>query len=160
MLIAVVSDTHGHLEFTRDAVRVLESIQVEQILHCGDIGFVQVISLFSPWPTHFVFGNVDGQQELLREEIRQGEMTCHDLFGDLELEGKRIAILHGDDERRLQQTIDSGQWDLVCHGHTHVAEQRYRGKTLVLNPGAVYRARARSIAVVELPSMEVTPVLI
>ena len=158
MLIAVVSDTHGHLEFTRDAVRVLESIQVEQILHCGDIGSVQVISLFSPWPTHFVFGNVDGQQELLREEIRQGEMTCHDLFGDLELEGKRIAILHGDDERRLQQTIDSGQWDLVCHGHTHVAEQRYCGKTLVLNPGAVYRARVRSVAVVELPSMEVTPI--
>lgn len=160
MLIAVVSDTHGHLEFTRDALRILESIQVERILHCGDIGSVQIIGLLSPWPTHFVFGNVDHQHDMLREEIRREGMTCHDLFGDLELEGRRIAMLHGDDERLLQKTIDSGQWDLVCHGHTHVAEQRYRGKTLVLNPGAVYRARARSIAVVELPSMEVTPVLI
>jgi predicted phosphodiesterase len=49
---------------------------------------------------------------------------------------------------------------LVCFGHTHVAEQQRRGATLVLNPGAVYRARRHSIAIVKLPELDVTDVAI
>ena len=52
----------------------------------------------------------------------------------------RIAFLHSDDNRLFRQTIESGQWDLVCYGHTHIAKQHREGKTLVLNPGAIYRA--------------------
>ena len=52
--------------------------------------------------------------------------------------------------------IASGDYDLVCYGHTHAAEQHREGKTLVLNPGALYRADPHSLAVVELETLEAT----
>jgi predicted phosphodiesterase len=44
----------------------------------------------------------------------------------------------------------------VCYGHTHVAESHLEGRTLVLNPGALYRATPHSIATVDLQTMEAT----
>jgi putative phosphoesterase len=157
MRIGVVSDTHGQVRFTQNAVRMLESLEVEQVLHCGDIGTAAVVELFAAWPTHFVFGNVD-DAVILREAIHAAGQTCHERFGTLALAGRKIAFLHGDDSALLDQTIACGDWDMVCHGHTHVARQRRQGRTLVLNPGAVYRANPHSIAIVEFPRVEATVV--
>ena len=63
MRIGIVSDTHGHVEFTLPAVRLLESLEVERVLHCGDIGSTGVVEAFAGWPTDFVFGNCDYRQE-------------------------------------------------------------------------------------------------
>jgi putative phosphoesterase len=156
MLIGVVSDTHGQLVLGRAAVRMLENLKVERVLHCGDIGSAEIVYLFAAWPTHFVYGNVDYDRAKLRAAIKQAGQTCHDGFGVVEYEGRKIALLHGDDTRKLDETILCGQYDLVCHGHTHVAAKRNVGKTLVLNPGAVFRANPHSIAVVELPAVEAT----
>jgi uncharacterized protein len=156
MLIGVVSDTHGQLVLARAAMRMLESLAVERVLHCGDIGSPEVIGLFAAWPTHFVFGNVDYDRAKLRAAIKGAGQTCHEKFGVVEYEGRKIALLHGDDTRQLEETITCGNFDLVCHGHTHIAAKRRVGSTLVLNPGAVFRANPHSIAVVELPAMEAT----
>jgi putative phosphoesterase len=160
MRIGVVSDTHGHVPYTLDAVRMLESLDVELVIHCGDIGSEEIVGLFDAWPTHFVFGNVDGDWRRLEATIRAAGKTCHGRFGRLELAGKTIAFLHGDDTALLRQTETSGDWDLVCHGHTHIARNETRGRTLVLNPGALYRATPHSIAYVELPSLEATIVAV
>ena len=158
MLLGIVSDTHGHIPNTRSATRALAQLDVETVIHCGDIGSGEIVPLFSAWPTHFVLGNVDTHEcQLQRVVLAQGQ-SWHHRFGSLELQGRKIALLHGDDLRRLRQTIDGGQWDLVCCGHTHVAKVERRGSTLVVNPGAVYRARQHSLAVVDLPSLEVTHV--
>ncbi|HEV3022978.1 MAG TPA: YfcE family phosphodiesterase [Pirellulales bacterium] len=157
MRIGVVSDTHGQMRYTQNAVRMLESLDVGLVLHCGDIGSAGVVELFAPWPTHFVFGNVDDPPSL-RAAIHAAGQTCHERFGRLELAGRRVAFLHGDDARLLEETIADGTWDLVCHGHTHVARLLRRGGTLVLNPGAVYRANPHSVAVVELSQLEATVV--
>jgi uncharacterized protein len=156
MRIGVVSDSHGHVAYTLEAVRMLDSLEVEQVIHCGDIGSPEIVGLFQRWPTHFVFGNVDRPPGPLRAAIAEARQTCHEVFGELELADTRIAFLHGDDLYRLSQTIASGQWQLVCHGHTHVARKERQGKTLVLNPGALYRATPHSIAYVELPAVEAT----
>jgi putative phosphoesterase len=156
MLLGVVSDSHGQLTNTLDAVRVLESLKVEAVLHCGDIGSARICGLFGAWPTHFVFGNVDDNQAELRREIIEQGQTCHDRFGDVQLAGRRIALLHGDDEKRLRHAATCGEYDLVCSGHTHRAEQAKNGKTLVLNPGALYRARPHSLAIVDLVAMQAT----
>ncbi len=155
MLLGVVSDTHGHLAKTQAAVRMLESCGVEQIIHCGDIGSLIVLELFKPWKTHYVLGNVDDELQAYREAIERASLTWYGRFGQLELCGRRIAFLHGDDSARLQDTIKSEQFDLVCHGHTHVAKLHRDGQTLVLNPGALYRAPSHTIALVALPSLEI-----
>jgi len=158
MLIGVVSDTHGHVEFTRPAIRMLKASQVALVIHCGDIGSASIVPLFEDWPTHFVFGNVDDRPLELRRAIETAGQTCHDRFGAIEVAGKRIAFLHGDDAVLLSETIAGGKHDLVCYGHTHVAEHHRQGATLVLNPGALYRAQPHSLALVELTRLEIAHV--
>jgi len=156
MRIGVVSDTHGQVAFTRQAVAMLESCEVEQVIHCGDIGSVEIVKQFARWPTHFVFGNVDDNRAELRQAMAAVRHICHERQGELELEGRRIAFLHGDDTRLLGDLVTSGHYDLVCHGHTHVAQHVLYGSTHVLNPGALYRAAFHSLALLELPELEVT----
>ena len=160
MRIAIVSDTHANLPNTLSAVRMMSSLDVHVVIHCGDIGSNEIVPLFKHWPTHFVFGNVDHDEKILREEIERAGQTCHDRFGELNLAGKKIAFLHSDDERLFHEVTRGGEYDLVCYGHTHVAKQEKIGRTLVLNPGALYRARPHTFAIVDLPSLEVTSITI
>ena len=140
MRLGVISDTHGHVDLTRPAVRMLESLEVDTVLHCGDIGSIAVVELFAAWPTHFVFGNCDDNTDAFAVAIQRAGQNCHGLFGDLEFDGVRVALLHSHERRRFRETIDSGDYRLVCYGHTHVAAIDRHGETLVVNPGAIYRA--------------------
>lgn len=159
MRIGVISDTHGHADLTLRAIRMLESLEVEQVLHCGDIGSEEVVALFDPWPTHFVWGNCDYNRPPLaaaieRQSTPRSPKTLHGEFGELELAGARVALLHSHDRAKFRQTIDAGDYDLVCYGHTHQAAIDRHSDTVVLNPGAVYRANPHSVAIVELPACD------
>ncbi|MEM6330513.1 MAG: YfcE family phosphodiesterase [Planctomycetota bacterium] len=156
MRIGVISDTHGHAELTRRAVRMLESLEVELVLHCGDIGSPRVVELLAGWPTHYVFGNCDHDRPPLAEAIARTGGVCHEEFGELTLGGVRAALLHSHDRPRFRGAIDSERYGLICYGHTHLAAIDRHGPTLVVNPGAVYRANPHSIAVIEAPGLEAT----
>lgn len=158
MLLGVLSDTHGQVESTLQATRLLETFGVAAVIHCGDIGSTEIVRLFENWPTHFVLGNVDAEAPRLEAAIRAAGQAFHGLFGSLELGGRKIAFLHSHEAGRLRTTIDSGEWDLICYGHTHVAETHRQGRTLVLNPGAIHRARPHSLAIVDLDALEATSV--
>ena len=108
---------------------------------------------------HFVRGNMDDPQTL-PGVIDDPKHTYHDRIGTLEIEGRRIAFLHGDDVKLLRHTIHSGHCDLVCHGHTHVFAAARQGETLVLNPGAVSRGSQPSLAIVDLPSLDVRQIIL
>jgi putative phosphoesterase len=147
MLLGVVSDTHGNLANTLTAVRQLEELQVNAVLHCGDIVSPSIIPLFSGWPAHFVFGNCDSEVEILRQTIREAGQTCHERFGDVQLGDRRIAMVHGDDSHRLEAAIASGDFDLICYGHTHRPETHLSGRTVVPIPARCIgptRTRLRS----------------
>jgi putative phosphoesterase len=139
---------------------MLNSLEVDTVLHCGDIGSAEVVELFRLWQTHFVLGNVDSNANELEAAIAEISGGFHDRFGAFEAAGRRIAFLHGDDQRRLRETIIGQQYDLVCYGHTHVAEQHRDGRTLVVNPGALFRAERHTIAVARLPELEVMHVTV
>lgn len=132
---------------------MLDCLDVDVVLHCGDVGSAEIVAMFANWPTHFVFGNCDDATEL-QPAIVQANQTCHDRFGDLQFEGTRLALLHSDDRRLFRTSVDGGEFDVVCYGHTHIAEIRRQSKTLLINPGALYRAHPHSIAVLDLPSLE------
>ncbi len=154
--LGIISDTHGHVELTRPAVRMFESLGVNVVLHCGDIGTMAVVELFAQWPTHFVFGNCDERLDAFAGAIRAAGQTCHGLFGELEFDCVPVALLHSHERRQFRDTIDSGRYRLVCYGHSHVAAIDSHGDTLVVNPGAIYRADPHSVAVVDLPSLTAT----
>jgi uncharacterized protein len=156
MRIGVVSDTHGHVDRAQAAVRMLGSLEVEQVLHCGDIGTMEVVQQFERWTTRFVFGNCDTNVEKFAQQITEAGQICCGWLGDFELEGVRIALLHSHRGDEFRQAIASPDYRLVCYGHTHLAASDEKPGKLVLNPGALYRANPPSLAVVELPSCEAT----
>lgn len=160
MRLGVISDSHGHLDYTTQAVRVFEEENVDAIVHCGDIGEPAVVGLFAGLPTHFVFGNVDHDVADLRLAISEAGLSCHERFGDIELSGRRIGFIHGDDTGAFLQLIASQDYDLICYGHTHEKELHKEGRTWVLNPGAVYRASPHTVAIVDLDSMDVRHLIV
>lgn len=93
---------------------------------------------------------------MLRTEIERAGHVCHGEFANLTIEGVRIAPLHSHDRRLFAASIGSGRYDTVCYGHTHIAAVEMRGDTLLVNPGAIYRANPHSIAVLELPENKAT----
>jgi putative phosphoesterase len=151
MKIAVVSDTHSRVATVRTALDLIKPYDVELIVHCGDIEDAQTALLF-PSKTHFVFGNCDWDRAGIRAAVAEAGATLHEPFGNLELEDKAIAFIHGDDKRLLHDLEQSGAFDFIFHGHTHHAEERRVGRTRVINPGALFRARPKSFVIVDLKS--------
>lgn len=155
MKLGVVSDTHGNLKTAAAAVQQLSQYEIDAVLHCGDIVGAGIIPLFAAWPTHFVFGNCDYDLAEMRRTIQDCGQFCHERFGELTFGGRSIALLHGDDSRLLRESQQSGRFDLVCSGHTHVYEERRAGGTLILNPGALHRASVYTCALVDLLTLQV-----
>ena len=157
MYIGVISDTHGNVQLVQKAMILFREFEVVRILHCGDIGSEGVVRQFRGVPTEFVLGNCDGAGVKLREVIEAEGQICHGVFGRLTLEGKDIAFMHGHDTLRFEREAKSGRWDMLCYGHTHEAAL-WMGceHTIVMNPGALERAKTPSVAVVKLPELDVT----
>ena len=160
MRIGIVSDTHDRSEAIADAVRLLAEQQVELILHCGDIESLDTIQLFKPVPTHFVFGNWDRDRVRMTAAIRGIGGHANDSFGAIELAGKRIAWVHSHERHQLYQLEHADYFDYVFYGHTHVREQHRTGRTLVANPGALFRANPKTCVVLDVLTGELRPIIL
>lgn len=155
MKLGVISDTHGNVERVKQAMQLFREEGVGHLIHCGDIGTSEVVEQMSGIPADYVFGNCDSSLNSLRKAIQKNGQTCQDRFGALTLAGKQICFLHGDDFQLLDDALRSGKWDLICSGHTHVADLSCVGTTLLLNPGAIQRTPTPSVAIVDLPELNV-----
>ena len=160
MRIGVVSDTHDRAEVIAEAIRLLLEQQVELILHCGDIETPETARLFKAIPTHFVFGNWDKDRVKLAAAIKDVGGTHHDSFGAIELAGKRLAWVHSHERHQLRQLEHSDFFDYLFYGHTHVREQHRTGKTLVANPGALFRANPKTCIVLDVATGEIKPIIV
>ena len=154
MKLGILSDTHDRFDTVRVALERFREQGVEMILHCGDIESADTVRLFAGTPTHFVFGNCDWQPDLLRYAIAEIGATLHEPFGELEVAGKKIAFVHSHIRALFQELQSADRFDYLFYGHTHVAEQHQVGKTLVVNPGALQRAREKSCLVLNSATWE------
>jgi tetratricopeptide (TPR) repeat protein len=68
MRIGILSDTHDHIENTRQALEILRREGVERLFHCGDVTSPEVVALFEGWDVLFVRGNMD-RLELLEPAV-------------------------------------------------------------------------------------------
>lgn len=152
--IAIISDTHSRHELVEKAVKQIDAFGPELVLHCGDIDDAETVWLFQP-NTHFVWGNCDTERVGMQQAIHGIGATLHEYVGTLEVGGQRIAFVHGDDTETLEDLEHSGEFDFIFHGHTHVLGERKRGKTRIINPGAIHRVARRTFAILELASGEV-----
>ncbi len=139
MLIAIMSDSHDHLGNLETALTLALENGAGMIIHCGD--FVAPFSLraldTAGVPVHGVFGNNDGDQYLLtRLSMSELErINLHGQVGMLEVEGCRVAFTHLPLVGR--GLACSGDYDLVCFGHSHNHLAERIGRCLLLNPGEI-----------------------
>ena len=150
MRIGILSDTHGRVKTVVRALELLREREITTVLHCGDIDIPAAVEPFRGLEAHFVFGNCDIERESIRNAIAVSGLSIHEPFGDLELCGKKLAFLHGDDHALFRDVENCGHFDYLFYGHTHCAERHLTGRTHVINPGAVHRARPKTCLVLDL----------
>jgi putative phosphoesterase len=157
MKIAILSDTHSRYATIEAALQRVEERHVELILHCGDIEDGEAVWLF-PGKTHFVFGNCDTERASIRQAVYGIGATLHEPYGSLDLDGVKLAFIHSDDRKLFRDLEHGGQFDYLFYGHSHLAEEHQTGRTRVINPGALHRARVKTFAVLDLQSGEIETV--
>jgi uncharacterized protein len=133
----------------RAAAHVLRESGAELIFHCGDVGGRHVLDEMKEIDGAFVWGDADkDRMGLLRHAQRIG-VACYGVLADVEFDGKRIAILHGDDKKLLQKLLAEQQHDFVIWGHGPEGEDKRVGKTHVVHPGSLYGGTSRTVALVD-----------
>jgi putative phosphoesterase len=160
MHLGIVSDTHGNRLMVARALTLLRERGITTLLHCGDIDDPETVLMFGGFTVHFVFGNCDHDRAALRQAMSEIGATLHEQFGSVELEGVKLAFLHGDDGGTLRDVERSGYYDFLFYGHTHQAEEHRSGSTRIVNPGALHRARPKTFAVLNLTSREIESVTV
>jgi putative phosphoesterase len=152
MLIGILSDTHDRVETMKLAVALLKNAGAEFFIHCGDVGGTGVLDHLAGLKAVFVWGNTDWDRLPLQRYAQGLGIACYGSMGDIQLDGKRIAVLHGDDAALMQKLLVGQQYDYLFHGHTHVRRDERIGKTRVINPGALQRAKEKSVALLDSTS--------
>jgi len=159
MIVGIISDTHDHLPLLDKAVKKLNEEKVELVLHAGDYVAPFVVSHFKPLKAKLigVFGNNDGDKELLKKRFTEIGAEIRGRFAEVRVDGLRIALLHGDEVELLRSIIDVEGYDVIVHGHAHEAKAYKKGKTLVINPGEVcgYLSEKPSIAILNTKPLDV-----
>lgn len=148
MRIAIVSDTHDNHPVVGRLVEELKKERITRVLHCGDIESEETVWQFEGLETHFVLGNCDRDSPGLRAAIESSGGHFHGRHGTLEVDGRTLGWIHGDDARKFRE-MESAGLDFLFYGHTHVAAERRVGPTRVINPGALYRARVKNFMILD-----------
>ena len=152
MLLGILSDTHDRSEMMRLAVAALQERGAQFFIHCGDVCTPDVLDPLAGLPSAFVWGNCDWDRLALQRYAQAIEVPCYGAFADLELGGKRVAVLHGDDRSKMDAVLKAGGHDYLFHGHTHVKRDERIGRTRVINPGALFRASEKTVALLDTDS--------
>jgi putative phosphoesterase len=152
MLLGILSDTHDRLDAAAAGIAVLKAAGAEYFIHCGDVGGEQVLDLLAGLPAAFVWGNTDWDRITLQRYASDLGIQCFGAFGEPALDGKAIAIAHGDDERTVRRVLDGQRHDYLFVGHSHVKADGRVGRVRVINPGALHRAREKTVATLDLAS--------
>jgi putative phosphoesterase len=138
MLIGIFGDSHDHMENIGKTVEKFNREHIDLAIHTGDYISPFVIPAMAKLtsPLIGVYGNNDGDQAALNARCSEfPAIRINGNYTQLEPDGLKIALIHGQDAALLQDLIVSGYYDLVVHGHTHRADLYRKGRTLVLNPG-------------------------
>jgi len=130
MKIAILSDTHNHLDDT-----IISYLQdVDEIWHAGDIGTLALLDrLKSIKKVRAVYGNIDGKD--IRMETQEHVFMT--------IEGVKIWMTHiggypGHYDKSVKERLQTNPPDVFICGHSHICRILPDNKLnmLYINPGA------------------------
>ncbi|MBL3590345.1 MAG: YfcE family phosphodiesterase [endosymbiont of Escarpia spicata] len=144
MKICILSDSHDHIPLLDAAVAEAKSLGAEAVLHCGDVVAPSTLKCLNKHrlPVHVIHGNNTGDLYTLGRLTNHEDSVIeyHGMDAGVELAGKRIFLVHYPHYARAMAA--TGNWDLVCCGHSHKVKFEdlpniKGGKTLLVNPGTI-----------------------
>jgi uncharacterized protein len=150
--ICIVSDSHDRSEPLAAAVSAAQAAGAQAVIHCGDVIGAHTLraSLKLGLPVHVVHGNNLGDTMAITNLMAKsaGKLVYHGMDAVLELGGKRIFVTHY--PHYGHGMACTGEYDLICCGHSHVAEVTHYanikgGHTTLINPGTVAGIHAPGI---------------
>jgi uncharacterized protein len=144
MKICIVSDSHDRAEPLAAAIVEAKLAGAEAVIHCGDLIGVNTLraSLNLNIPIHAVYGNNLGDIPAMYRMMEKsgGLFRYYGHEAELELGGRKIFVTHM--PNHAQAFACTGDFDLVCHGHSHTAHVGMQanvkgGHSWLVNPGSV-----------------------
>ncbi|WP_419767677.1 YfcE family phosphodiesterase [Arcobacter sp.] len=144
MKVAVLSDSHNKVDFTKEAIDFLKLQGAQYLVHAGDLCLKENLELLkeSSLPYVCVYGNNDNSLVYLSNEYKIENEPY--LF---KIEDVKFKLMH------LPFYLN-GDSDVVIFGHTHIFESDYKEGTLFLNPGEIC---AREKPLSECVLLEINP---
>lgn len=154
--IGLLSDAHGDDAMARAGVAALVAAGARSLVYLGDVcgdGVIDALAGITtpngePVPARLVFGNMDfntGPTTAYAESIGVGvDHPCGVyLCGD-----KTLVATHGHLDGFEESAVRTGA-DYFLHGHTHRLRDERIGGTRIINPGALHRAPALTVALLD-----------
>jgi uncharacterized protein len=144
MKVCILSDSHDHISLLDAAVETAIGDGAEAVLHCGDVVAPSTLHCLDKYglPVHVIHGNNTGDLYTLGRLASREEnhIHYHGMDAGLELAGRRIFLVHY--PHYAQALATTGDWDLVCCGHSHKAQidaiaNIKGGTTHLVNPGTI-----------------------
>jgi uncharacterized protein len=144
MKICVVSDSHDRGPMLASAIETAKAEGAEAVIHCGDLigGNTLKASLKLGLPLHIVHGNNLGDPVAIARMAcdSEGLLNYHGHDAMITVGRRRIFVTHY--PHYANAMACTGDYDLVCCGHSHAPEVRQQinikgGQTWLLNPGTV-----------------------
>jgi len=147
--LGIISDSHGRIIPLRQALIQLDQAGAEAIIHCGDVGSLDILDELADRRCWFVWGNMDDPRPSWQGHVEAIGLTWPN--GDLELQlaGKRLAVFHGH-EPGFRQASQAPRYDYLLYGHTHQRSDQHVGDMRVINPGALHRTPMKTVALLDL----------
>ncbi len=160
MILGILSDTHGQRLRVAAAIRLLKQLGTQVFVHCGDIGGAGVLSEFAGLDAVLVMGNTDYPDASLERYAASIGLKLNAAPPlRLQYDRRSIAVFHGHEPQfyaLANSLIETGHlppeadnWDYILHGHTHIASDQRVGRTRLINPGALHRARVCTVATLD-----------
>jgi putative phosphoesterase len=144
MIICILSDSHDHIPLLDAAVAEAKEKGAQAVLHCGDVVAPSSLKCLNKHrlPVHVIHGNNSGDLYSLGQMATRADnvIQYHGMDAGVDLAGKRIFLVHYPHYARAMAA--TGEWDLVCCGHTHKSRIDWLpnirgGRTPLVNPGTV-----------------------
>ncbi len=152
MRVGLFSNTDGRTDGLASAIEVLCRREASLFIHCGDVEGCHVLDTLVGYDAGFVWGDRDYDRADLLHHAHSLQIRCFGLLGDLTLDGKRIAVLHGDDKQLLRTLVQEQQHDYLFCGEGLDVRDRRIGKTRLVFPGALHGGRRRTAALLDIPT--------
>lgn len=138
MKIAILSDSHDHTDNVKKAISRIKKLGVDALIHLGDHCAPFIIKEFSQleMPQYHIQGNNVGDAFVAGQLFeRFSHMSFEGVYCEHEFAGVSFAFTHYPDI--ALRVAQSGVFDVVCYGHTHVYKEENVDDCLLLNPGSL-----------------------